>query len=116
MQIQHGDITFILQDEIPHVTIPFIDDIPVKGPISRYIQKDGLYETIPENTGIRRFIWEHLQNVNRIIQRIKHAGGTFSGPKSFICVPTAVIVGHRCTFEGRIPDKSRIEKIINWPL
>lgn len=31
MQISHGDTTFLLQEEIPHVTIPFIDDIPAKG-------------------------------------------------------------------------------------
>ena len=33
VQIFHGDITFLLQEEIPHVTVPFLDDIPVKGPM-----------------------------------------------------------------------------------
>ncbi len=32
MQIQHGDITYLLRDEIPEFTIPFVDDVPVKGP------------------------------------------------------------------------------------
>ena len=32
MQIQHSDLMFILQDEIPHVAKPFIDDCPCKGP------------------------------------------------------------------------------------
>ncbi|KAF9536295.1 hypothetical protein CPC08DRAFT_652198, partial [Agrocybe pediades] len=105
MQIQHGDTTFLLQDEIPDVTIPFVDDIPVKGPPTRYELPDGGYETIPENPGIRRFVWEHLQNVNRVIHRIKIAGGTFSGLKSFLCVPSTIIVGHRCTYEGRVPDE-----------
>ncbi len=81
MQIQHGDTTYLLQDEIPHITIPFVDDVPVKGPPTRYELPGGGYETIPENRGIRRFVWEHLGNVNRIIQRVKHAGGTFSGPQ-----------------------------------
>jgi len=116
MQIFHGDTTFLLQEEIPHITIPFIDDIPVKGPVTRYQDAKGSYETIPDNKGIRRFVWEHLQNVNRIIQRIKHAGGTFSGHKSFPCVESAVIVGHKCTFEGRMPDDTRIQKILNWPI
>src|SRR5436190_4855479 len=35
--IFHDDVTFILQPEIPHITIPFIDDVPVKGPATRYI-------------------------------------------------------------------------------
>lgn len=29
--IFHDDVTFILRDEIPHITIPYIDDIPVRG-------------------------------------------------------------------------------------
>jgi hypothetical protein len=116
MQIQHGDTTFLLQDEIPHVTIPFVDDIPVKGPATRYELPDGGYETIPGNGGIRRFVWEHLNNVNRVIQRIKHAGGTFSGLKSTLCSETAVIVGHRCTYEGRVPLESHVQKIVDWPV
>ena len=116
VQIFHGDITFLLQEEIPHVTVPFLDDIPVKGPVSRYQHEDGSYDTIPENSGIRRFVWEHLQNVNRVVQRIRHAGGTFSGLKSFICVETASIVGHKCTMNGRLPDESRVQKILDWPI
>jgi hypothetical protein len=44
----HDDVTYILQPEIPHLTIPYIDDVPVKGPISRYLGEDGKYETIEE--------------------------------------------------------------------
>jgi hypothetical protein len=81
MQIFHGDTTFLLQEELPHVTELFIDDILVKGPVSRYQYEDGSYETIPANPGIRRFIWEHLENVNRVIQRISHAGGNILSNK-----------------------------------
>lgn len=116
VQIFHGDTTFLLQEEIPHITVPFLDDIPVKGPISRYQDEDGKHETISENEGIRRFVWEHIQNVNRVIQRIKHAGGTFSALKSHICVATALIVGHKCSINGRLPDESRIQKIMDWPI
>jgi len=116
VQIQQGDITFILQEEIPHIMVPFINDIPIKGPISRYMDIHGRYETIPDNSGIRKFVWEHLQNVNRVIQRIKHAGGIFSGYKSFICVESAIIVGHHCTMQGRLPDESRVQKILDWPI
>ena len=116
MQIQHGDTCFLLQDEIPKYTVPFIDDVTVKGPATRYELPNGGYETIPGNSGIRRFIWEHCNNVNRIIQRIKHAGGTFSGLKSTICAETAVIVGNRCTYDGRVPLESRVQKITDWPL
>ena len=32
--IFHDDVTYILQPEIPDITVPFIDDVPIKGPKS----------------------------------------------------------------------------------
>ena len=104
--VLQGDITHILRPEIPHWTQPFADDVPIKGPKSRYELPDGSFETIPENPGIRRFVWEHLEAVHRLIQRAKAYGVTFSGKKTFIGVPRAEILGHICTYEGRIPDPS----------
>ena len=58
--IFHDDVNFILQPKIPHITIPYIDDVPVKGPKDDYRKPNGSYEVTSENPGIRRFIWEHL--------------------------------------------------------
>lgn len=113
--IFHDDVTYILRDEIPHVTIPYIDDVPVRGPGSRYMGLDGKYETIPGNKGIRRFIWEHFQNLNRVVQRVKYCGGTFSGTKALLCLDTFPVVGHMCSFEGRRPSEDRIGVIERWP-
>src|SRR5271169_1013421 len=113
--IFHDDVTFILQPEIPEVTVPFIDDVPIKGPKSRYVLEDGTYETIPENPGIRRFVWEHFQNVNRVVQRMKYCGGTFSGHKTVLCAEEITVVGHRCTIEGRKPATDRVGVIERWP-
>ncbi|RDX46380.1 hypothetical protein OH76DRAFT_1320644, partial [Lentinus brumalis] len=107
-------VTFILQPEIPHVTIPYIDDVTIKGPASEYLDDDGVAEAIPENPGIRRFVWEHFQDVNRCVQRVKFAGGTFSGRKSFIAAPEFMSIGHFCTREGRRPDAKRLEAVTNW--
>jgi hypothetical protein len=112
--IFHDDTTFILQEETPHITVPFIDDVPVKGPKSQYIDELGNFETIPQNPGIRRFVWEHFENLNRIVQRMKYCGGTFSGHKAFLCTEEIVVLGHRCTPLGRIPDKSRLDAIAKW--
>lgn len=112
--IFHDDVTHILQPEIPETTWPYIDDVPIRGPASRYIQSDGSYETIEENPGIRRFIWEHFQGVNRVLQRMKYSGGTFSGFKTVLCAEEITVVGHRCTYEGRKVDHSTIVKIANW--
>ena len=112
--IFHDDITYILQPEIPHVTQPYIGDVPVKGPATRYIKEDGEPETIPENPGIRQFVWEHFQDLNYVVQQMKYCGGTFSGHKSALCTPEITVLGHRCTINGRLPDKSRVSKIVNW--
>ena len=112
--IFHDDVTFILLPEIPKITIPYIDDVPIKGPASRYIQSDGSFEVIPQNPGIRRFVWEHFQNLNRVVQRMKYCGGTFSGKKLAVCVDEIIVVGHRCTYEGRLPDESKVAVIQKW--
>jgi hypothetical protein len=71
---------------------------------------------LPNNPGIRRFIWEHAQDVYRIIHHIKCAGATFSPKKTQICRQEVVIVGHKCTPEGRIPEDDRIAKVVKWPI
>ena len=114
-QIMHNDVTFILQEEIPEITIPFADDIGVKGPRTRYELANGSYETIPENPGIRRFVWEHLIACSRVVQRIGAVGGTISGKKIALCAPHGVIVGQKCTYEGRVPEDGKVDKIRNWP-
>ena len=30
--IFHDDVTYMLRNEIPHVTLPYVDDVPVRGP------------------------------------------------------------------------------------
>jgi hypothetical protein len=45
---------------------------------------------------------------------MKYCGGTFSGPKLYLCVPEIFVLGHRCTPEGRLPDESRVSAIRNW--
>ena len=112
--IFHDDVTYILQPEIPHVTIPYVDDVPVKGPLTQYLLPNGEPECIPQNPNIRRFFWEHLANVNRVVTRIEYCGGTFSGTKNNPCSDVYTTIGHVCTPTGRIPDASRVSAIVNW--
>lgn len=107
-------MSFILGPEMPKANI-FIDDLPIAGPKTTYPDENGEPERIPENPGIRRFVWEHLQDVHRVMHRIGHAGGTFSGKKFQIARPEVLIVGHRCNADGRLPDLSRISKVVDWP-
>ena len=46
VSIIHDDVTYILQPEIQDVTVPFIDDVLIKRPVSKYRNGNGMYETI----------------------------------------------------------------------
>ena len=48
VQIQQGNITFILQKN-PHVMVLFINDIMIKGLPTRYTDEKGNFKTISEN-------------------------------------------------------------------
>ena len=52
VQIYQANMAFILQDEISHHTMLFIDDLLVKSEMSRYQRPDGVYKTISENPGV----------------------------------------------------------------
>jgi hypothetical protein len=112
--IFYDDVTYIPQDEIPHTTIPYIDDVPIRGPASWYIRSDGSYETHPDNPNLRRFVWEYFQGLNRVVQRMKYSGGTFSRYKAILCDSDVIVVGHRCTYKGRLPEELNIAKVLNW--
>jgi len=112
--IFHDDVTYILRDEIPKYMLPYIDDVPIRGPKTRYELPGDRVETLDQSPGIGRFVFEHLENVNRILQRMKHAGGTFSGPKTMICSDHIIIVGFECSYEGRKPTNNAIRKILRW--
>ena len=114
VQIYQADMAFILQDEIPHHTMLFIDDLPVKTETTRHQRLDSSYETISENPGIRKFIWNHLTVVHRILQCLQNVNATVSTKKFILAAPDATIVGHKCTFEGRVPHEAKIQKIWDW--
>ncbi len=108
-------MVMVLKDEIPHTANIFIDDLPIKGPSTQYLDQYGKPKVLPDNPGIRQFIWEHAQDVHRVMHRIQCAGATFSSKKSQICLPEALIVGQRCNAQGREPDIEKISKILSWP-
>ncbi len=50
--IFHDDVTYILQPEIPHTTIPYIDNVPICSPTTRYLLPNRTEECITKNPGI----------------------------------------------------------------
>jgi hypothetical protein len=96
--------------------VPLIDDVAIKGPVTRNENADGTYETIPESSGIHCFVWEHLTYVNGILQWLKYVSCTFSGKKLELCVLTIVILGQQCNYEGYVPHEAKTQKIQDWPI
>ncbi|KAF8631494.1 hypothetical protein AX17_005081 [Amanita inopinata Kibby_2008] len=82
----------------------FLDDITLLAPKTRHEKEGGTYKTIPENSGIHRFIGEHAVDLNRVLHLLKHAGVTVSAKKRQLCSLQIVVMGRRGTYEGRQAD------------
>ena len=109
-------MTVVLREEIPHNANVFIDDVPILGPKTKYQDPvTGEYE-LAKNKGIRRYIWEHLVNLDRILWKVLCSGQVFSGKKTQLCVEEAHILGQICTSEGRLPQQKKVDKILGWPI
>lgn len=96
----------ILKDIMPTITMPFLDDIGVKGPYTDYNQAT----TLP---GIRQFVMEHITNLDKTLERLERAGATI-GAKSQFCLDGLDIVGYACNSGGREPSATHLVKIQNW--
>ncbi|KAK4701455.1 hypothetical protein P7C70_g4776, partial [Phenoliferia sp. Uapishka_3] len=101
----------VLAEEIPEYAGVFVDDVGIKGPTSIYDN-----ERIPENPGIRRFVWEYAITLERVLFRFEEAGLTVSGPKAAAIVPALNIVGTVCSIEGRRMSKATKNKVANFPV
>ena len=99
-------VTRILHDHFG-IAMPFVDDVGVKGPKSRYNDQ----EVAP---GIRRFVLEHIQNLDRCLCDIERSGCTIAGGKSQFCMSGIKIVGYVCDADGRHPDTAKVIKILQW--
>ncbi|GBG82773.1 hypothetical protein CBR_g36303 [Chara braunii] len=86
---------------------PYIDDNPVKS--ARYKDETEL------EPGVRKFVWDHLQDIEDLFQRFLVYNITASGSKSILTVPEVTILGFRCGAYGRRPDPTKMDKISQWP-
>ncbi|GBG80297.1 hypothetical protein CBR_g30664 [Chara braunii] len=96
-----------MQPVSPHITQPYIDDLAVKGPKEKNEQ-----EVMPE---IRRFVWDHVQDLCKVLDLLKEHNLTESGTKSRHCMRGATILGFACDERGRRPNTKKTNKILEWP-
>ena len=88
----------LLNPNLGSITDIFLDNVGVKGPNSRYGQ-----EEVEELPGVRRFVMEHLQNLNNVLADMERAGDTISGDKSNWCWNGVKMVSFVC------------EEAVRWP-
>jgi hypothetical protein len=100
-------ITRILFDLLPDVCRAFLDDIVVKGPKTTYEDKQEL-------PGVRKYVLEHLINLDKTLVNIELSGCTISAAKSQFCQNTAVVVGYVCGTYGRSLEEAKVIKITEW--
>ena len=100
-------MTQMLEDLISNIARVFVDDIGVKGPRSYYNSKEILI-------GVRLYILEAIQNLDKVLTNIKCAGGCISGEKSQFIVEQLKIVGFICGPKGRMPETTKVLKIVEW--
>jgi hypothetical protein len=93
-------------EAVSDITGAFINDIGIEGPREDY---DG--EEV--ELGIRRYILEYIQNINKTLCEIKRAGVIVSGAKTQWCKPGVKIIGFMCNLEGRYLESSKVVKILD---
>jgi hypothetical protein len=95
----------ILEDLFFAIAMLFINNIGVKGPYTDYSKKLKLFS-------IRRFIFKHLQNLNKALKRIKRARACIR-PKSQFCYNSIRIMGFVYSFRGRSLAAAKVNKILD---
>ncbi|KAK6206862.1 putative gag-pol poly protein [Colletotrichum tabaci] len=104
-------MTRILYDLIPHCCKAFLDDIAIKGPTSRYDD-----EELEDYPGIRRYVYEHIKNLDNVLVNVELAECTIAVVKSQWCQESVGLVGYVCGTNGRKPDDAKIIKIKEWQI
>ncbi|GBG82684.1 hypothetical protein CBR_g35049 [Chara braunii] len=92
----------------PHITQPYIDDLAVKGPAVK--ESD---EVLPR---VRRFVWKHIQDLEKVLSLLEEHNLTASGAKSRHCMREATILGFVYSEKDRRPDVKKTDKITEWPV
>ena len=85
--------------------MPFIDNIKVKGLYTNYNKELKLLR-------IRRFVFKHLQNLNKALKQIKRAKA-FIKLKLQFCYNNISIISFIYNFKGRSLTTTKVNKILD---
>ena len=85
----------------------FLDDVGVDGPRTKYSNELAA-------PGIRRYVLEHVKNMDLVLCDIERSGATISGKKSQYCKSQLKAVGFLCDDKGRHLAPGKVTKISQW--
>jgi hypothetical protein len=100
-------VTKILEKYIPHVYLPFIDNINIKRPKITYNNE----KVVPR---IRKYILEYIIWMDGVLTDLERAEYTISGIKSQFCMSELRVMRFICDILRRHPNISKIIKIVKW--
>jgi hypothetical protein len=87
------------------IAMLFIDNIKVKGLYINYSKKLKLLR-------VYRFIFEHLQNLNRALKQIKRAKASIKSKLQF-CYNSISIISFVYNFKGKSLTTTKVNKILD---
>ena len=85
----------------------FLDYVGVDGPRTKYNNELAA-------PGVRRYVLEHIKNMDRVLCDIERSGATTSGKKSEFCKSQLKAVGFLCDDKGQHPVPGKVIKIGQW--
>lgn len=83
-------MNLILIDYISYDARPFLDDVGIRGPKTRY-NNEIIYD---QEGDIRRFVVEHLMTIDRVLCDIERSGLTIHGGKLQLLCTEIKVVGY----------------------
>ena len=98
-------ITKILERYIPHYTLPFLDNIIVKGLQTVYNGEESLL-------GVRRYILEYIIQLDGVLVDLERARYIILGVKSYFYKDKIIVVGYRYNRKGRYLEELKVIKIV----
>ncbi len=100
----------MIEPMIPEIADVFINDCTLKGPKTL-----SQSEPIPENSQIRKFIWQYTLNLQEMLARILESGTTVSGSKIMLATPCLAMLGAIVLIDGMHISHEVTTKLKNWP-
>ena len=95
----------VLRDCIPDITMPFLEDIPIKG-CSEEVKDESI-----RPDGCRRFVVDHISDYKKILQMLQGARLICFGEKSDFGKSEILVVGHLGGPYGWMPTPATVDAI-----